>query len=77
MNVVADRTVGRRKSENTEQLVVRVPAPLRARLEALTPKLGQPGVYVTLTDVIRVALMRGVDVIEAELSSSKPSPRKR
>lgn len=76
MNVVASRNVGRTKTENTEQLVVRVPKALRDRLEALIPHLAQPGVSITMTDVVRAALMRGVDALEASHAPSKPA-RKR
>jgi hypothetical protein len=76
MNVVADRGVGRTKTENTEQLVVRVPKALRDRLEALIPRLAQPGVSITLTDVARAALMRGADALEAS-HPPPPKPRKR
>lgn len=74
MNVVATNRVGRKKTENTEQLVVRVPAPLRARLEALVPVMAQPGFSVTMTDVVRAALIAGVDSLE---SAHAPKPRKR
>jgi hypothetical protein len=74
MNVVADRGVGRTKTENTEQLVVRVPAALRTRLEALIPRLAPPGVSITMTDVVRAALMRGVDALESsDATPSAPS----
>jgi hypothetical protein len=83
MNVVAEKSVGRPKTENTEQLVVRVPKALRDRLEALIPHLAQPGVSITLTDVARAALMRGVDALEesraavAETLSRHKSARRR
>lgn len=72
MNVVARPSVGRTKTDNTEQLVVRVPKALRDRLEALVPQLAQPGVSVTMTDVVRAALIRGTDVIEAEAKRRSP-----
>jgi hypothetical protein len=75
MNVVATRDVGRPKTENTEQLVVRVPKSLRDRLEALIPRLAQPGVSITLTDAVRAALVRGVDALEAATAESKPRRR--
>ncbi len=74
MNVVSPKGVGRAKTANTEQLVVRVPPALRERLEALVPLLAQPGVSVTLTDVIRAALFAGADALEA---SHGAKPRKR
>jgi hypothetical protein len=74
MNVLTERSVGRAKTDNTEQIVVRVPAALRERLEGLIPRLAQPGVSVTLTDVVRAALMRGADALEASVDP-KPKPR--
>ena len=65
--VAASRDVGRAKTTNTEQLVVRVPPELRERLQALVPKLAPPGVSTTMTDVIRAALVRGVETLEADL----------
>jgi Cu/Ag efflux pump CusA len=73
MNVVAG-SVGRTKTENTDQLVVRVPPDLRGRLKALVPMLAAAGVSVTLTDVARAALLRGVKALEEEHA---PIPAKR
>lgn len=78
MNVVAGRDVGRPKTENTEQLVVRVPKDLRDRLQALIPWLAPEGVSITMTDAVRAALVRGVDAIEADRRAKDASkPRKR
>lgn len=75
MNVVGSRggkDVGRKKTENDRQIVVRVPQALYDRLEALAAHLGQPGISVTVTDAIRAALHRGVEALE-----SAHKPRKR
>ncbi len=64
--VAAAKDVGRAKTTNTEQLVVRVPPALRERLEALIPRLAPPGVSITMTDVVRAALIHGVDALEAK-----------
>jgi hypothetical protein len=74
MNVVPER-VGRPKTENTDQLVVRVPPELRSRLKALVPVLATAGVSVTLTDVARAALLRGVKALEDE--HAPPAKRKK
>lgn len=67
MAVVATaKDVGRTKTTNTEQLVVRVPPALRERLEALIPRLAPAGVSITMTDVVRAALIHGVEVLEAK-----------
>jgi hypothetical protein len=74
--VAAARDVGRTKTANTEQLVVRVPPALRERLEALIPHLAPPGVSITMTDVVRAALIHGVDALEAKHQATKPRGRK-
>lgn len=67
----AKKDVGRPKTDNTEQIVVRVPKDLRDRLKALIPSLALaiPGVSVTETDVIRAALLRGVEALETQTKS--------
>jgi predicted DNA-binding protein len=72
----ATRDVGRAKTTNTEQLVVRVPPELRERLQALIPHLAPPGVSITMTDVVRAALIHGVDALEAKHNAAKPRGRK-
>jgi hypothetical protein len=79
MTVLETKEVGRPKTENTEQLVVRVPEALRDRLEALIPQLAPAGVSITLTDVVRAALLQGVEALEmkhAAATAPKPSRRK-
>jgi hypothetical protein len=56
--------MGRKKTENTEQLVVRIPLELRGRLDVLVAKLTEPGLPFTLTDVTRRALALGVAELE-------------
>jgi predicted DNA-binding protein len=67
----AAKDVGRAKTTNTEQLVVRVPPELRERLQALVPKLAPPGVSTTMTDVVRAALVRGVETLEADVGKAR------
>jgi hypothetical protein len=70
--------VGRPKTANTEQLVVRVPPELRRRLEALVPRLAPAGVSITVTDVVRAALLRGVEALEAANPAEPPkAPRRK
>jgi hypothetical protein len=74
MNVVGEtkrKDMGRPKTDNVAQLVVRVPQALRDRIKKLMPLLSQPGVSVTEADVTRVALMRGVDELEAQLHKTR------
>jgi hypothetical protein len=76
MNVVRRGGVGRTKTDNTEQLVVRVPKPLRDRIKALVPLMAQPGFTSTETDVTRAALLAGVAALEKRHTAPKTS-RKR
>lgn len=77
MTMVATKDVGRAKTANTEQLVVRVPKPLRERLEALTSRMAPAaGITLTLTDVLRAALVKGVETLEAEHAPPPPARRK-
>ena len=71
MNVVGTPRVGRKKTENTDQLVVRVPAALRARLQALVASMAPPGFSITMTDVVRAALLEGVDALEAKYTPKR------
>jgi hypothetical protein len=61
--------MGRTKTDNTEQLVIRIPLELRGRLDVLVAKLGLP---FTLTDVARRALKLGVEELETVDWSSGP-----
>ena len=56
--------------------MVRVPPELRERLEALIPHLAPPGVSITMTDVVRAALMHGVEALEAKHTPA-PKPRRK
>jgi hypothetical protein len=76
MIVVHDDRVGRPKTENTEQLVIRVPKAVRDRLLALVPRLARAGISITMTDAARAALVRGIEVLETE-TGSEPKPRRR
>jgi predicted transcriptional regulator len=45
---------------------VRLDAEVIARLDAIASKLSRPGLEVTRTDALRIALMTGMQVIEKE-----------
>jgi hypothetical protein len=60
------RIVPRAPSGNTEQLTIRVPKIWTDRAEALKPKLTHPGLDVSVTDIMRLALGKGLDALEAE-----------
>ena len=58
-----------RPKTDTLQLAVRIPKAWLARLDALIPKIAQPGVQTTRTDAIRAALALGLDALEGKLSA--------
>jgi hypothetical protein len=64
---------------NDSQFVLRLPADMIARVEALVPKLGAApslGAFrVSRSAILRMALVRGLDELEREYS--RKSPRKR
>jgi hypothetical protein len=61
----------RAPSENTTQIVVRIPEAWVKRADALIPTLGRPGVAVTRTDAIRAAIAEGLDSLEARAKPKK------
>jgi hypothetical protein len=50
----------------TEQIALRLPKDLIARADALRTRLGPPGLTLTRTDALRVAITRGLDELEQE-----------
>jgi predicted DNA-binding protein len=62
--------MGRTKTEQpkgpTVQTAVRLDTEVIARLDAIAGKLSRPGLEVTRTDALRIALMTGMEVIEKE-----------
>jgi hypothetical protein len=77
MPVLSARDVPRSKSENTVQLVVRVPEAWLDRLDALLPWLAQPGVATTRTDAVRASIAKGLDALEAKRASETETPKPR
>ena len=58
-------------SERKEYVGVRLDAELLARVDALA--VGQSGLTVPRSEVIRLALARGLDALEAERRPTAPS----
>jgi hypothetical protein len=58
--------VGRPKTANTRQIVVRVTPEMWERLSALVPVVARPGIAATVSDVVRAALEEGVNALEAD-----------
>jgi predicted transcriptional regulator len=50
----------------TQQVAVRLDADVIGRLDAIAAKLTRPGLGVTRTDAIRIALMTGLEAMEKE-----------
>jgi len=57
--------VPRPKSENTFQVAFLIPDEWRERADALAERL-TPGVRLSRSDVLRLALGRGLDALDAE-----------
>lgn len=47
-----------------------------ARLKVVAARLAQPGVQVTLSDAVRVAVLRGAPLLEQELGITRTEARK-
>jgi hypothetical protein len=61
----------REKGENTVQLTLLVTPETRALADSLAKRMSQPGIDVTRTDVLRAALLRGLEAL-AEAHPEKP-----
>lgn len=62
-----------RPSDHSGYVGLRVPTGWIARIDALAERaacLGLPGVEVTRSDVLRAALARGIEALEAEVAGS-------
>jgi len=60
------RTKTAKEKGPTVQTAVRLEAVVIARLDAIATKMCRPGLEVTRTDALRIALMTGIEVIEKE-----------
>ncbi len=58
--------MGRPATDNDSQLAIRVPGDWLTRADALAPLVARPGILVTRSDVLRAAMARGLDALEAE-----------
>jgi hypothetical protein len=73
MSMVA-RAVPRPPSEST-QIAIRLLDAWLERAEALVPWIARPGVSATKTDVLRAAIAKGLDALEAERRAEGPPKR--
>lgn len=74
---VVEGGVPRPKSGNDEQVALRLPKAWTERADKLRERgvVAETGVGVTRLDVLRAAIARGLEALEAE--ADKPSPRPR
>jgi len=67
----------RREAQDSVQVALRLPAEWVARLDALARALSVPGLAVSSSDAMRVAMARGMAELEAERGLvDKPKPTK-
>ena len=76
MNVL-QKDMPRKPSENTSQVALRLPEAWLERCDALAPALSIPGISATRTDVLRAAIARGLDELEADAKEKATAPRAR
>jgi len=55
-----------RDGEEQVQTAIRLPQSLLVRLDKLAERMSQPGMKITRTEVLRLGLFRGVELLEAE-----------
>jgi hypothetical protein len=58
-------------SENLFRLSLRIPFEWADRAKALIPKIRRDGMLLTLTDVLRMAVSKGLDALEDEYSDKE------
>ncbi len=63
--------VPRPKGPNDAQLTFNLPGEWVDELDRLAEKMSRPGISVTRTDVLRLAVRTGIDHLSAEHPSSK------
>jgi predicted DNA-binding protein len=59
------------KDERTIQTAVRIPETWPERLDAVAAALSRPGLELTRTDVLRMALAHGLLALEAEIKPGR------
>jgi hypothetical protein len=74
---VIHKDMPRKPSENTSQVALRLPEAWLDRCDALAPALSIPGITATRTDVLRAAIARGLDELEADASGGGTKARDR
>jgi hypothetical protein len=69
--------MARPATPNDTPISLRVPDTWLKRADSLIEYLSKPGIGVTRSDVLRSAIARGLDAIEAERDVAVPPKRKR
>lgn len=76
--VMANRTREKPTAEEElQQVAVRLPHPTVERLDRYAEKMSQPGLSVSRSEALRVALHRGLDALEADVAKQKAKKRAR
>jgi len=58
-------------SQNAVQISIRVPPEWLQRADAIAAKMARPGLEMTRADVLRMALVQGLDSVEREVKKPK------
>ena len=74
---VIQKDMPRKPSENTSQVALRLPEAWLDRCDALAPALSIPGITATRTDVLRAAIARGLEELEADAKGGAAKARDR
>jgi hypothetical protein len=67
--------VARPPSENSSQIAIRLPEEWLTRADALAPWITRPGIAATRSDVLRAAIARGLESLEAERATDAKSKK--
>jgi hypothetical protein len=54
------------KSENDGQVALRLPQSCLERADVLLHRVGLPGIHIERADIVRAALIRGLEILETE-----------
>jgi len=57
-------------SPNAVQISIRVPPEWLERADAVAEKMGRPGLEMTRADVLRMALVQGLEFVEQEVKKN-------
>jgi hypothetical protein len=67
----------RPKGENDSQVTIVLPGRWLDEAQRLANERSQPGMTITRSDVLRIALRQGLEAMGAQLTPTEKPPRKR